>query len=459
MLHSRTFDGTSFGPDVTIDPYHDPYWTGVPTGVGSTTFTGMFPSFYSQISNVTGMFYSAGRLYYTLAGQSGLYSRWFSPDSGIVDETKFTASSSVDFSDADGMFVSGDTLYFVKRSDGGLYRVSFANDAVTGSATLVSGPGIDGVDWKNRALFFDAGPAAPPVNQAPMAAFTSSCEQNVCAFDGSGSSDPEGSTLTYSWEFGDGSSATGVKPSHAYASGDSYQVTLTVTDGDQATGVVTHSVVVSDPPAGAVGFVAASHSSDGAARFKAVDVPSQAQPGDTVLLFFTQADGVGWTAPSGGGWTEVDSFANATVRSTVWTKTVAAGDPGSTVRLDTDPTKFSKATLSLAVYSNVDVSTLVAAHSGDSNTSSHLSPTVSASLGQVVLTYWADKSAGTTLWTAPAGVAVRDTAVGSGAGRYGFLLGDSGGPVAGGAYGGLTATTDDTSQKAVSWTIALTPSA
>lgn len=48
-------------------------------------------------------------------------------------------------------------------------------------------------------------------------------------FNGSGSSDPDGGTLSYAWNFGDGSAGTGPSPSHTYAIGGSYTVTLRVT--------------------------------------------------------------------------------------------------------------------------------------------------------------------------------------------------------------------------------------
>jgi chitodextrinase len=51
------------------------------------------------------------------------------------------------------------------------------------------------------------------------------------AFDGSGSSDPDGSSLTYSWDFGDGMMGSGATPSHVYAAGGVFTVSLTVTDG------------------------------------------------------------------------------------------------------------------------------------------------------------------------------------------------------------------------------------
>jgi PKD repeat protein len=50
-------------------------------------------------------------------------------------------------------------------------------------------------------------------------------------FDGTGSSDPDGSALTYRWDFGDLASATGAVASHAYAAGGIFAVVLTVSDG------------------------------------------------------------------------------------------------------------------------------------------------------------------------------------------------------------------------------------
>ncbi|SDT04982.1 PQQ-dependent sugar dehydrogenase [Actinoplanes derwentensis] len=55
-------------------------------------------------------------------------------------------------------------------------------------------------------------------------------------FSSAGSSDPEGGTLTYLWNFGDGTTSTAANPSKTYTSNGSYQVTLTVTDPQGATG-------------------------------------------------------------------------------------------------------------------------------------------------------------------------------------------------------------------------------
>lgn len=50
------------------------------------------------------------------------------------------------------------------------------------------------------------------------------------AFDGSPSMDTDGTIDTYSWNFGDGGTATGMNVQHVYANPGEYSVTLTVTD-------------------------------------------------------------------------------------------------------------------------------------------------------------------------------------------------------------------------------------
>ena len=66
-------------------------------------------------------------------------------------------------------------------------------------------------------------------------------------FDGGGSSDPDpGDTLSYDWDFGDNTSASGVTASHLYTEPDVYAVTLTVDDGNGGVDTDTLTVNVTD---------------------------------------------------------------------------------------------------------------------------------------------------------------------------------------------------------------------
>lgn len=54
-------------------------------------------------------------------------------------------------------------------------------------------------------------------------------------FVGTGSSDPEKNPLKYLWNFGDGQTSTSAVPRHTYANNGTYNVSLTVDDGYEAT--------------------------------------------------------------------------------------------------------------------------------------------------------------------------------------------------------------------------------
>lgn len=75
-------------------------------------------------------------------------------------------------------------------------------------------------------------------NQAPIAVFSTQITDLVVSFDATTSSDPDGSVVTYLWDFGDGSKGETSLISHSYTSAGTYTVTLTVTDN----GGLKHSV-------------------------------------------------------------------------------------------------------------------------------------------------------------------------------------------------------------------------
>lgn len=79
--------------------------------------------------------------------------------------------------------------------------------------------GISGLDFTGANLHFVlAEPGGPYDGLAGQ----------VVQFDGSGSSDNEGHTLTYSWDFGDGGTSTLAMPTHTYSIAGTYTVTLQV---------------------------------------------------------------------------------------------------------------------------------------------------------------------------------------------------------------------------------------
>ncbi|MDP6741623.1 MAG: PKD domain-containing protein [Candidatus Thalassarchaeaceae archaeon] len=74
-------------------------------------------------------------------------------------------------------------------------------------------------------------------NSAPTATFSVQESGTLKAgmllhFDATGSTDAEGDSLTYSWNFGDTNTETGLTTSHTYNSAGDYTVVLSVSDGE-----------------------------------------------------------------------------------------------------------------------------------------------------------------------------------------------------------------------------------
>ncbi|MDP9239587.1 MAG: malectin [Actinomycetota bacterium] len=166
-LRKRTFDGTTFGPEVLLDPYNDPEWSDVDTGSGQT-YRGLASGLKAAMHNATAMFYSKGRIYYTFSGRTELFSRYFQPDSGIIGSEEFVGDpGGINWSDNAGIFLdaANNTLYYAKR-DGSLWSATWSpapaipvpgapvgGKPVSGTQVKVSAPGED---WRGLGVFLYA---------------------------------------------------------------------------------------------------------------------------------------------------------------------------------------------------------------------------------------------------------------------------------------------------------------
>ena len=87
------------------------------------------------------------------------------------------------------------------------------------------------------------------INRPPVAAAvtpTPAFRNEVVSFDGAASNDPDGDTLTYQWDFGDGATATGATPTHAFTTLGAHTVTLVVNDGLTGSSPVTVTVTITN---------------------------------------------------------------------------------------------------------------------------------------------------------------------------------------------------------------------
>ena len=328
------------------------------------------------------------------------------------------------------------------------------------SWVLSSGAGTPGTPRSTGPVV--TAPAAPVVGTATAGNTTATVTWTAPADDG-------GSAITgYQVRVvnGAGTQVGALRPAGAgshltvtgLTNGTTYrlQVAAANSAGTGPLSALSNAVTPQGAISGAVGFVGVGHSADGSKKFKSVAVPAATKVGDTMVLFETRGTADGWTDPTGiASWTQVSSVSGSSKTSTVWVKRATASDLGSTITITN--AAYKKALLGLGVYSGVAATSPVRAVSSatDSSRASHTSPTVTAGSGDWVLTYYVDFSSTTTSWSSPGGTTTRDSSTQTGSGRYASLWVDSGAPVPGGSYGGLTASSNAASSRAFAWTMAL----
>ena len=94
-------------------------------------------------------------------------------------------------------------------------------------------------------ISFDFAPSSPLAGQA--VAFSSQA------------SDPEDNPITRTWTFGDGATATGSAPTHAYAAAGTYTISAKATDSRGASSTVTRQITVRPDPGPTASFDFVTH--------------------------------------------------------------------------------------------------------------------------------------------------------------------------------------------------------
>ena len=91
-----------------------------------------------------------------------------------------------------------------------------------------------------------------PSNRPPVIVFTVSTNtpsvESTVTFDATGSSDPDGDPMAFTWDFGDHSKTTGPLVTHTFHQINGFTVTLTVADNHGGVSIATQLVSVVDAP-------------------------------------------------------------------------------------------------------------------------------------------------------------------------------------------------------------------
>ena len=96
------------------------------------------------------------------------------------------------------------------------------------------------------------GPPPPPLNRPPESSFDFVTTGLSVVFTDT-SNDPDGTIVSWDWDFGDGATSTEQHPTHVFSAADTYHVRLTVTDDDGAIGGALRFIVVQPGPGGTFG--------------------------------------------------------------------------------------------------------------------------------------------------------------------------------------------------------------
>jgi len=314
------FDGSaSVDPDGTITSYSWDFGDGS-TAYGSTAWHRfMTPGSYTVTLIVTDDDGASDSISQTIqigpTNQAPTAAFAFSPTNPAVNGwVQFDGSAS---SDPDGTIASYSWSFGDGTSDTGVvawHRFSAPGTYVV-TLTVVDNGGTS--DSTSQAIQVGA------TNLPPNAAFTYSPVSPGVAewvrFDGTGSSDPDGTIAGYTWSFGDGTAPVGGSVVyHQFASSGTYVVTLTVQDDDAATDSTSHTIVVGTTGQSPVAAFTYSPQTPAVGQSILLNAQSSFDPDGTIVSYLWDLDGNGTDDMSGSlGQVTYQSVGTVFVRLTV----------------------------------------------------------------------------------------------------------------------------------------------
>jgi PKD repeat protein len=129
--------------------------------------------------------------------------------------------------------------------------VNYTAHNITAQKGLEIGSAEPYMDESKFVEVFIGDGGGPPPNDPPVADAGLDqmvFEDEIVYFNGSGSYDPNGSIVNYTWDFQDGNFGYGEFPTHIFTTSSIYDVTLTVTDDDGATDSDICVITVNEKP-------------------------------------------------------------------------------------------------------------------------------------------------------------------------------------------------------------------
>ena len=172
-----------------------------------------------------------------------------------------------------------------------------------------------------------------PSNNPPVAELHLHLHQNVCTFDGRGSTDENTSSLTYTWSFGTqgyGNGSAADQDLHRPARGAPFQVTLTVKDEWQVSATsAAQNVTIVEPAGNSAPTPTFTSSCQGLTCSVSSQGTADPNTGDTIAYSWNWGDG---TALSTGASPAAHVYAASGVYTITLTTTDGWGKAASTTR-------------------------------------------------------------------------------------------------------------------------------
>ena len=181
--------------------------------------------------------------------------------SGRFEDDQQMAQGQVAIRDAAGLWMSSSGTFsstteswrtaFLNSQGSPGSNFSYTSPALPAGSYTVLVRGVDQHGFATTPPVTRSVTVAPPASNPPVARFTSTCgagtdAANVCTFDGRTSTDETPASLTYSWNFGNGT-GSGPVPKRTYTAAGTYTVTLTVRDEFGLVGTTTGTVTIAEP--------------------------------------------------------------------------------------------------------------------------------------------------------------------------------------------------------------------